>query len=94
MHGSRKEVSVEHKRLSVSNIANFRVGVSSTLKLVKQLTFKTLRSTQAVNEALHSGSIDSNLKPDRAWAYNSLGQQQTETMVSRTRGTRIKLVVR
>lgn len=64
-HGSRKEVSVEHKCLSVSNIANFRVRVSSTLKLVKQLTFKTLRSTQAHNEALHSGSIDSNLKPDR-----------------------------
>lgn len=92
MHGSRKEVSVEHKRLSVSNIANFRVRVSSTLKLVKQLTFNTLRSTQAHNEALHSGSIDSNYKS--AWAYNSLGQQQTETMVSHTRGTRIKLVVR
>lgn len=94
MHGSRKEVSVEHKRLSVSNIANFRVKVSLTLELVKQLTFKTLRSTQTHNEALHSGSIDSNLKPDRAWAYKSLGQQQTETMVSHTRGTRIKLVVR
>lgn len=65
MHGSRKEVSVEHKRLSVSNIADFRVKVSSTLKLVKQLTFNTLRSTQAHNEALHSGSIDSNLEPDR-----------------------------
>ncbi len=85
---------MEHKRLSVSNIADFRVRVSSTLKLVKQLTFKTLRSTQTHNEALHSGSIDSNLKPDRAWAYNGLGQQQTETMVSHTRGTRIKLVVR
>lgn len=72
MHGSRKEVSVEHKRLSVSNIANFRVRVSSTLKLVKQLRLKTLRSTQAHNEALHSGSIDSNLKPDRATASPSI----------------------
>ena len=51
--------------MSVSNIANFRVKVSSALKLVKQLTFKTLRSTQAHNEALHSGNIESNLKPDR-----------------------------
>lgn len=65
MHGSRKEVSVEHKRLLVNNIANFRVRVSSTLKLVKQLIFKTLRSTQTHNEVLYSGSIDSNLKPDR-----------------------------
>lgn len=89
MHGSRKEVSVEHKYLSVSNIADFRVRVSSTLELIKQLIFKTLRSTQAHNEALHSGSIDSNLEPDRAWADKSLGQQQTETMVSRTRDTRI-----
>lgn len=68
---------MEHKRLLVNNIANFRVRVSSTLKLVKQLTFKTLRSTQTHNEALHSGSIDSNLKPDRylepdrAWASPS-----------------------
>lgn len=87
---------MEHKRLSVSNIADLRVKVSSTLELVKQLTFNTLRSTQAHNEAIHSGSIDSNLKNEykSAWAYNSLGQQQTETMVSRTRDTRIKLVVR
>ena len=60
-----EKVGVEHKRLLISNIANFRVRVSSTLKLVKQLTFKTLRPTQTHNEALHSGSIDSNLKPDR-----------------------------
>lgn len=40
-----EKVGVEHKRLLISNIANFRVRVLSTLKLVKQLTFKTLRST-------------------------------------------------
>lgn len=60
-----EKVGVEHKRLLISNIANFRVRVLSTLKLVKQLTFKTLCSTQTHNEALHSGSIDSNLEPDR-----------------------------
>lgn len=80
---------MEHKHLPVSNIADFRVRVLSTLKLIKRLIFKILRSTQTHNEALHSGSIDSNLKPDSAWAYNGLGLQQTETMVSHTQGTRI-----
>ena len=62
---------MEHKHLLVSNIADFRVRVLSTLKLIKRLIFKILRSTQTHNEALYPGDIESNLEPDRAWASPS-----------------------